>query len=111
MQTFELHLDGARWDTDLFSHAIERTLLDCGLRSTLKGTLRAFPGCVHWHFKKGRASGTLELTMWPAEKRIWFSVQRGRRAAWIGCTGSEKESGIGFYQAALERSLREAEHA
>jgi hypothetical protein len=27
--------------------------------------------------------GTLEITVWPAQHRAWFSVQRGRRAAWI----------------------------
>ena len=62
---------------------IERAAADAGLRIAMKGSLRAYPGSVHWHLKSGRETGTLELTIWPAKGKAWFSVQSGRRAKWI----------------------------
>ena len=79
-------------DTDIaLPHDIDADVVDAfdemiaqsGLTVTLRDSLRAFPGCVHWHLKKGREAGTLELTLWPSERRAWFSVHRGRTAPWI----------------------------
>lgn len=50
---------------------------------SLKGTLTSYPGCVHWHFKKERKTGTLEITWWEKKGRLWFKVGAHRRAAWI----------------------------
>jgi hypothetical protein len=33
--------------------------------------------------KRGIQPGTLELTLWEAKRRVWASIQDGRRAAWI----------------------------
>jgi len=41
-----------------------------GLRQTLKGPLAKYPGSVHWHFKKGKQRGTLEITLWKAQRRL-----------------------------------------
>ena len=68
------------------SHAsslIEGVFQAHGLRIVMTDTLRSYPECVHWHVKRGAEPGTLELTLWEAERRIWASVQEGRRAAWI----------------------------
>ena len=54
-----------------------------GLRQTMKATLRTYPGSVHWHYKWPGLSGTLEVTAWPEERRLWITVQDGRRARWI----------------------------
>jgi hypothetical protein len=62
---------------------IERHCLTAGLRIALKGTLAKYLGCIHWHFKRGREVGTLEITVWPIGRRAWCSVQSGRRSAWI----------------------------
>jgi hypothetical protein len=62
---------------------VERCCLAAGLRVSLKATLAKYPGCVHWHFKRGDEPGTLEITVWPTGRRAWCSVQSGRRAAWI----------------------------
>jgi hypothetical protein len=53
-----------------------------GLSVTLKGTLAGYPGCTHWHFKRGRERGTLEATFWPRENRLWLSIQSGRTGDW-----------------------------
>jgi hypothetical protein len=67
--------------------AVERALeAACpahGLRLVRQGTLKTYPGSTHWHFKLGQARGTLEITYWPQQRRAWFKVAAGRRAAWI----------------------------
>jgi hypothetical protein len=62
---------------------IEAACTGVGLTITLRGTLRANPGCVHWHTKRGRQSGTLEITLWPQEHEAWFAVHANRNAPWI----------------------------
>lgn len=49
----------------------------------MRGTLRAYPGSLHWHVEKPGERGTLEVTLWPAKPRLWLAVQAGRRARWI----------------------------
>ena len=65
------------------SKIIEDVCVSCGLRVTLKTTLRKFPDSTHWHFKNGDERGTLEITFWPAQCRAWFSIQGGRGAPWF----------------------------
>lgn len=77
---------------------IESACQDEGLTMTMKSTLAGFPGCVHWHYKKGRARGTLEITLWPSKRRLWFAVHRNRAGDWIDETGTR-------LRATIERSL------
>jgi hypothetical protein len=60
--------------------SIEGAAAHYGLQIRMKGTLRTYPGSQHWHLHKPGERGTLEVTLWPAGKRVWFSVQAGRRA-------------------------------
>ncbi len=62
---------------------IEKACRECNLRVSTRATLQSYPGCIHWHVKRGIQSGTLELTLWEAKRRVWARVQDGRRAAWI----------------------------
>lgn len=73
---------------------IEACCEEEGLHITLKSTLSKYPGCIHYHYKKGTERGTLEITIWPKEHRIWFSVQAGRTADWIVESLSQLEEGI-----------------
>jgi len=57
-----------------------------GLHITLRGTLAAYPGCVHWHLQCADQPGTLELTLWPAGPRLWCKIAAGRAAAWMPAT-------------------------
>jgi hypothetical protein len=82
MKQWEIQV-GRAWDSRRIAGVIESVAKSNGLVVSLKGSLRAFPGCVHWHFKKERQSGTIEVTMWPQKRRVWLSVQSGRRAQWI----------------------------
>ncbi len=70
-------------DPFAIEQTLDRAIADSGLTVTLRATLRKYPGCIHWHLKLGRESGTLELTFWPRERRAWFTVQSGRKAPWI----------------------------
>ena len=49
-----------------------------GLRLALDSTLAKYPGCRHWHYKRDRQRGTLEITLWPARRRLWITVHAGR---------------------------------
>jgi hypothetical protein len=62
---------------------VEASCAADGLRLTLKTTLAKYPGSVHWHFKSGDRSGTLEITLWSRERRLWFAMRAGRTAAWV----------------------------
>ena len=62
---------------------IDNCIAQLGLTVTRKETLATYPGSIHWHLKQGKASGVLELTLWPAERRLWFSIHRNRSAPWI----------------------------
>jgi hypothetical protein len=73
----------ASFDGNSIDTVIESAIAHLNLRVTLRGSLKKFPGCVHWHVKNGRETGTLEITLWPAKRRAWFTVQGGRRGAWI----------------------------
>jgi hypothetical protein len=70
-------------DCGVIEKAIDETIPALGLTTTMRDTLKKYPGCVHWHVKYGRRPGTLELTLWPQQQRAWFSVQSGRTAPWI----------------------------
>jgi hypothetical protein len=54
-----------------------------GLRATLDGTQKSYPGSRHWHYQRAQQTGTLELTWWPAQRRLWIKVASGRASAWI----------------------------
>ena len=59
-----------------------------GLVIQMKTSLKKYPGCTHWHFKRPDACGILELTWWPGDAakradRMWLSVHGNRNAAWI----------------------------
>src|ERR1700733_10438341 len=99
MKQIELSVRGCNF-SGATARAIETVMSQQGLERSLKCTLAAYRGCVHWHFKKSGESGTLEVTMWPAQRRVWLSGQSGRRAAWI--TRSLKK-----IKMALQRELRE----
>jgi hypothetical protein len=62
---------------------IDESVAEDGWQISLRGTLKKYPGCVHWHLKCAGATGTLEVTWWPHQHRAWFTIQSGRTAPWI----------------------------
>lgn len=70
-----------------------------GLTCALKGTLASYPNSIHWHVKQGKQKGTLEITWWEREHRLWFKVARGRTNQWIS-------ESIPILKEQLEKALR-----
>ncbi len=62
---------------------VEQVCMTNGVTCTLKGTLAKYPGSIHWHLKRGKQKGTLEVTWWEREHRLWFKVAENRTSAWI----------------------------
>ena len=68
--------------------AVEGVASDASLQVTMKGTLKKFPGCVHWHFKRKNDPGILEMTWWYSDDenrspRLWLSIHNNRNADWM----------------------------
>ena len=82
MKDFPIAVPAAA-DFSMVDTAVERCCDELGLTMTMRDTLGKYPGCVHWHFKKPKATGTLEVTSWPSQRKLWITVQDGRRASWI----------------------------
>jgi hypothetical protein len=80
---------------------IEKICARRGLVLAMKGSLSSYPGCVHWHYKRPDQNGTLELTLFARDRRIWAKVQDGRKAPWI-----DKE--LPGLQVDIERGLQNA---
>jgi hypothetical protein len=81
-----LDVDMSRWRRrapESLDQIIESLCRAHGLSITMKATLSKYPGSIHWHLKRGRERGTLEVTLCPREYRLWFSMQDGRRAEWV----------------------------
>jgi hypothetical protein len=62
---------------------VEQVCAQIGLNHISRGTLAKYPGCIHWHYKKDKARGTLEITWCPKGPRLWIKVAAGRTADWI----------------------------
>ena len=62
---------------------IEDACAALNLTIAMKSPLASYPGSTHWHYKNGKEKGTLELTIFPRDRRLWAQVQSGRKAAWI----------------------------
>jgi hypothetical protein len=61
---------------------IEHAITDAGLLAA-RLELRSYPGATHWHIRRLGAKGTLELTYWPTQSRLWFAIHANRRAEWL----------------------------
>ena len=62
---------------------IERWISENGLIHAAPVELRKYPGSLHWHLRRAGISGTLELTVWPGQRRIWMTRRANRDALWI----------------------------
>src|ERR1700752_5223048 len=80
--------------SDSVVQVVEGGCNEKSLTCELKGTLARYPGCIHWHFKKDREKGTLEITWWEIENRLWFKVAKGRTADWINESMAELKKQI-----------------
>ncbi len=68
--------------------AVEGACAEAGLCLSIKTSLKKYPGCTHWHFKRPSQRGVLEVTWWPGDAdirpaRLWLSVHGNRQSDWI----------------------------
>jgi hypothetical protein len=63
--------------------AVAACCAELGLLPALRTELKSHAGGVHWHYRRPRAAGTLEITISETASRIWIKVHAGRRADWI----------------------------
>jgi len=70
-------------DAEAVRKAVEEICASHALICTLKGTLLRYPASIHWHFKQGKYKGTLEITWWESQHRLWFKVTSNRENKWI----------------------------
>ena len=99
MKEIEFRIAG-QWDLRGAEALIERIFAERGSTVGMKGSLAGYPGCVHWHYRKPRQKGTLEITLHEKERRIWAQVQDRRKAPWI-------DQELTRVRRAIERKLRQ----
>jgi|SRR5687767_5378768 len=85
-------------NTDTLVKVVEQICIANRLTCILKGTLASYPGSIHWHFKKDRQKGILEITWWETEGRLWFKVAGNRTGHWI-------EDSIPVLKEQIEKSI------
>ena len=90
-----------RFDFAQAEQTIEAACAQHGLHIAMKTALASFPGSVHWHYKNQKEKGTLELTVFSRDRRVWAQVQSGRKAPWIDVL-------LPKIQPTVERELRRA---
>ena len=98
MQEFEFNVP-ADCNLAKADRLIEQVCTGRGLIAALKGSLASYPGSIHWHYRRPKEKGVLELTLWPPGARLWAQVQNGRKAPWIASLLPE-------IQAKIEQGLR-----
>ena len=68
---------------DSVVRVLEQTCIANSLTCARKGTLASYPGSIHWHYKMSKQKGTLEITWWEDENRLWLKVAKSRKGDWI----------------------------
>ena len=85
MREIELEVpDGIR--EDALIRCVQEVCATNNLTCTLKGTLAKYHGSVHWHFKKDKQKGIVEITWWKTKQRLWFKVADNRTGEWISAS-------------------------
>lgn len=69
--------------TEFIPAVIDEAIVEMGYTMTLRSSLRAYPNSVHWHVRRPKETGTLEITFDPATRTAWFSCRAGRTKAWV----------------------------
>jgi hypothetical protein len=89
---------------DKIGSVIDKAIIEFSLITTMRGSLKSFPGSTHWHLKQDRTRGTLEVTWWPRSRKLWIKIQAGRTAPWINEIAPRFKQKIESYLRRLARS-------
>ncbi len=61
---------------------IEMLCAQLELTCTMRGELKSIASNLHWHFKKAKLKGVMEITLMKETGEIILSVHDNRRGAW-----------------------------
>ena len=62
---------------------IEKACQISGLEITMKAEQKSLPPNMHWHYKRGKGKGVLEITIIFSTNEIILSCKKNREAAWV----------------------------
>jgi hypothetical protein len=62
---------------------VEQATAAMGLQLTMKGTLKTLPTNIHWHYKKPKHKGTLEITLVLSSHQLIVECKKGRWGDWV----------------------------
>ena len=62
---------------------IETLCQQLDLTLTMKTSLKTLPPNIHWHFKKGKEKGVLEITLFTGTGKVEFANKKNRGGEWI----------------------------
>jgi hypothetical protein len=65
------------------AEAIENLCATMTLTLTMRGSLKSLPANIHWHYKKGKEKGVLEITLMQQRNEIILSCKENRSGPWI----------------------------
>ncbi len=66
----------------LTERIIEENCAQLGLKLTIKGSLKTMPANTHWHYKYGKQTGVLEVTLLNNNTQVILSVHTNRMGNW-----------------------------
>lgn len=67
----------------LTERIIEENCAQLGLKLTMKGSLKTMPANTHWHYKYGKQTGVLEVTLLNNNTQVILSVHTNRMGNWL----------------------------
>ncbi len=85
---------------DAVADSVDAWIVLRSMTCSMRTSLAKHPGCTHWHVKSGSSSGTLEITLWPAQGRLWVSMRANRMADWMSSVPADLTSELRRYEAA-----------
>lgn len=71
-----------RLDQEKVCEEVEETALLFGLHFSKRMTLCTKKGSYHWHLKKAKEKGVLEVTYWPRKEQFSLEIHQNRKANW-----------------------------
>jgi hypothetical protein len=78
-----IDIDSGLTDAANVARAVAEAARDYDLETAQDGELKQYPGSRHWHLRRPREQGTLEVTHWPARDQLWVSYHANRAAPWV----------------------------
>lgn len=84
-------------DSEIVAAAVQETAAAFGLLVVLETTLKTRPGSRHWHCKRGKTAGVLEVTYVPQENVCLVSYHSHRAGeGWVVQTAVDFAAQLGI---------------